>query len=144
MSSTASTVLFGRRRIDRRPSVPLILAVGVFALTFVGYALGVFSVSGGVVFVPYYAAVVGMVAAGAAGYSQNGVALAWLFTYASLLGFDADHVFLGLSGRSLGSRLAAFLQPDGLAFFAVLALVLGTLAFGFGSLARLGVEFARR
>lgn len=144
MSFTASTVLFGRRRTDRRPSVLLVLAVGVFATTFAGYALGVFYVSGGVVFVPYYAAVVGMVAAGAVGYSRNGVAFAWLFTYASLLGFDADHVFLGLSGRSLSSRLAAFLQPDGLTFFAVIALVLGTLAFGLGFLARSGVEFVRR
>ena len=100
MPSTVSTILLGRPQAGHRPFALMSLAIGAFAMTFVGYALDVFYVSGGVVFIPYYAAVVGIVSTGAVGYSQNGVVFAWIVTYASLLGFHADHAFLGLSAQS--------------------------------------------
>ena len=141
MPSTVSTILFGRSQTGHRPFVLLSLAIGVFATTFVGYALDVFYVSDGVAFIPYYAAVIGIVGAGAVGYSQNGVVFAWIVTYASLLGFHADFSFLGRSAQSFSQQLASFVHPDGLALLAVVGIILGTLALSLGYLAQGGVGF---
>lgn len=115
-----------RRRLD------LLFVVGVFALTFLAYAVGLFDVAGGVVFLAADAAVVGLVGAASFGYRRSGLAFGWLAAYAPLLGYSADHYFLGLSGRPLTERLAAFLSPDGLVFLGVEALVIGTVAWTVG------------
>lgn len=140
MTTAITSVLLGTKRTTYRRALALVLAIGLFGATLAGYAIGIFSVSGGLVWVPYYAAVVGMAAAGGVGYYRDGLVIAWLVTYASLLGYHADHAFFGLSRRSLVEQLAYFLRLDGLMFLAVEGIVLGTLAFGLGYLARWGVD----
>lgn len=122
----------------------LLVVVPVFLGVFAAYALGFFAVGGGVVFVPFYGAAVGLAAGVVLAALGRGLLHSWLVGYASLLGYSADHYFLGLSGRSLPERAAAFLGPDGLAFLAVLALVLGTAAWPVGALARWLVDSVRR
>ena len=120
-----------------------VLAVGGFATAIAGYALDVFGVSGGVVFVPFHAAVFGMGAACLLGGLRRGLLFARVAAYAALLGYQADHAFFGLSGRTLGEQFAYFLEPDGLAVLALMVVVLGTPAFVAGSLARLCVDTVR-
>lgn len=133
MSPPLRTHLLGRpdlRRIPRpRLTVPLLCFLGVFA----AYAVGLFTVAGGVVFLAWDAAVVGVVAAAVLAYRRAGLAVAWLTVYAALLGYSADHYLLGLSGRSLGDRIVAFLGIDGLVFVGVEAIVLGTLGWVAGT-----------
>ena len=124
-------------------SLAVVAAVTLFAATFAAYAVGVFEVSGCVVFVPGHAALVGVLAAATIGYDRGGLAFGWLVAYAPLLGYNADHAFLGLSNRSLADRLAYFVEPDGLAFLAAIALVVGTVAFVAGLLGRWAVDVAR-
>ncbi|WP_338726855.1 hypothetical protein [Haladaptatus sp. DJG-WS-42] len=120
------------------------LTCGLFALTFAAYAVGLFRVTGGVVFIPYDAALVGVLAAFGVGYARRGLLVAWIFAYASLLGYLADHAFFGLSYRPFLDQLGYFLQLDGLAFLAVEALVLGTLAFIVGMTVSAVIAFVRR
>ncbi|WP_135534957.1 hypothetical protein [Halostella pelagica] len=121
-----------------------LLAAGtLFVATFAAYAFGVFAVSGCVVFIPGDAAVVGSIAAAVVGYSRGGLVFAWLVAYAPLLGYHADHAFLGLSNRTVQYRLGYFIRVDGLAFLAVEGVVIGTVAFAVGYLGSLGVEFVR-
>lgn len=115
-----------QRRLD------LAFVGGVFVATALAYAVGLFSTTGGVVFLPADAAVVGILGAGLFGYRQSGLAFGWLAAYAPLLGAVADHYLLDLSTRPLAERIAAFLSPDGLAFLGVAAVVLGTLAWSGG------------
>lgn len=115
----------------------------VFIVTFVAYALGVFYVSGGVVFIPYYAAIVGMIAAVGLGYRRDSLVFGWTLAYMSLLGFHADHAFLGIAHRSLLYRLLYFVRPDSLVFLAVGGIVLGTLGCVVGTLLRWGIECVR-
>jgi hypothetical protein len=141
--SLARRVLLGSNRNGPprryRLLVPPLLFVGVFA----AYAVGAFEVSGGVVFLAGDAAVVGVLAAAVLAYRRAGLALAWATAYGALLGYNADHYLLGLSGRSLGGRVAAFLGPDGLVFVGVQALALGTLAWIAGAAADRAVEAFR-
>jgi len=123
------------RATPRRRYVALALPAVLFVLTFTAYALDVFQVSGGVVFLAAHAALVGMLGAAWVGYRRAGLVVAWVTTYGALLGQSADHYFLGQSpSHSFADRMAAFLQPDGLVFLGVEALVLGTLAFLLGVL----------
>ena len=119
--------------------VPPLLFLGVFA----AYALGIFKIAGGVVFLAGEAAIVGVLAAAVLAYRRAGLALAWATVYGALLGYNADHYLLGLSGRPLGERVAAFLGPDGRAFDGVEALSLGTLAWVAGAIAVRAVEVIR-
>lgn len=119
------------------------VALAVFVVTFLAYAAGVFYVSGGIVFIPYYAAVVGMLAAAWVGYRRGGLAFGWLVTYTSLLGYHADHAFLGIAHRPLGYRFAYFFRPEGLMVFAVEGVVLGTVAFGLGYTLRSALELVQ-
>lgn len=115
----------------------------LFAATFVAYALDVFAVAGCVVLLPGQAAIVGALAAGVVGYARGGVAFGWLVAYAPLLGYHADHAFLGLPHRSVAYRLGYFFRLDGLAYLAVAGVLIGTLAFAAGYLGGLVVEFVR-
>lgn len=117
------------------PRPRLTVPLSCFLVVFAAYAAGVFTISGGVVFLAGDAAVVGVVAAAALAYRRAGPAVAWLTVYASLLGYSADHYLLGLSGRSLGERVVALLGIDGLVFVGIQALVLGTLAWIVGTVA---------
>jgi hypothetical protein len=137
------SVLLGTNRTLSNRYATIALAFGVFVATTAAYAVGAFSVSGGVVFLPLHAAVVGLAAAGWIGSSRDGLVFAWIVVYASLLGPHADHAFLGLSGRSLLDRTAYFFSPDGLVFFAVEGVVLGTVGFVFGTVARWGISSVR-
>ena len=137
------SALLGTNRTSLNRYVTIALAFGVFAATTAAYATGVFAVSGGVVFLPSHAAIVGMTAAGWVGYSRGGLVLAWVVAYASLLGYHADHAFFGLSGRSLLERAAYFFSLDGLVFFGVEGVVLGTLGLFAGRLVRTGISFLR-
>lgn len=143
MTASLRSILVGTRQSAYHRYLVVALALGVFVTTSAAYALGIFSVSGGVVFVPFYAAVVGMVAGCWVGYSRNGLLFAWLVTYTSLLGYHADHAFFGLSGREFGDRLAYFVRPDGVTFLAVEGIVLGTLAFALGFAVRRGIDSFR-
>lgn len=123
----------------RRLLVPPLLFLAVFA----AYALGIFEVAGGVAFLAGEAAIVGALAAAVLAYRRAGLAVAWAAVYGALLGSSADHYLLGLSGRPLGERVAAFLGPDGLAFLGVEALVFGTLAWVAGAVAVRAAEGVR-
>lgn len=143
MSSPLRAVLLGSSQTGShrwyRFVVPPLLFIGVFA----AYALEIFEIAGGVVFLAGEAAVVGAVTAAVLAYRRAGLAFAWITVYAALLGYNADHYLLGLSGRSLGERVVAFLEIDGLAFVGVEALVLGTLAWIVGTIAVRVVEGVR-
>jgi hypothetical protein len=128
---------------DRVPRLDLLLAAGLAVATFAAYALGVFAVSGGVVFLPGDAALVGLVVAGWIGYRGGGLAVAWLVAAAPLFGFRADWAFLGLPGRPLAGQLAYLLDPEGLAVLGVTAVVVGTLGFVVGRLLRRGIDAVR-
>lgn len=144
MVPSLRSLLLGRVRSRRRAAATALAPVAVFGATFAAYALGVFSVAGCVVFVPGHAALLGGVAAAAVGGARGGLLPAWLVAVAALLGFRADHAFLGLSGRSFPEQLAYFLQAEGLVVFGVMGAVLGGVAFVAGSLGRVTLDELRR
>ncbi len=115
------------------------LAIAVFLVSFGAYALGIFAVSGGLVWIPGDAALLGMLAAAWVGYHRLGLVFGWLVTYASLLGYAAESAMFEISSRPFLDRVAAFLRPDGLIFLGVEALFLATVAFTVGYLGRRGV-----
>lgn len=108
------------------------LAIGGFLLTLAAYATGLAAVSGGVVWIPSHAALVGLVAALVVGSLRGGLLSAWLVAAAPLLAFRADWAFFGLSSRTRPEQVAYFLDVEGLAVLGLLAIVLGTLAFALG------------
>jgi hypothetical protein len=122
----------------------LLVALVLFGSVFGAYAVGLFAVSGGVVFLPGQATLVGLVCAASLGALGRGTLYGWVAVYAALLGETADHYLLGLSGRSLGARVGALLEPDGLTVLLVAALVLGTLSWGLGRLGVWAVAAVRR
>ena len=127
---------------ERRPAL-LLATLGLFAASFVAYAVDVFAVSGGLVWIPFHGAVLGAASAAVVGYARGGLVLAWLATYAGELGYHADHAFLGLTRRTFAEQLGYFLRPDGLAFLGVQAVVLGSLAFAGGAFIRGVLEAVR-
>lgn len=135
------SALLGTKQSEPRAYLVIALALGAFVTTFAAYTLGLFDVSGGLVWVPLHAAVGGMIAGCWIGYSQKGLLFAWIVTYTSLLGYYGSDALSQLSG--LAEQLAHFLSLDGLAFFAAEGVVLGTLAFILGSLLRLGTHSFR-
>ncbi|WP_255198143.1 hypothetical protein [Halorarius litoreus] len=140
MVPTPRQLLLGREPHRRLwPAVAVVLFVGTFA----AYAVGVFHIPGGVVFIPGQAALVGLLGAGIVGYARGGLLFAWLVCYGALLGNHADHAFMGLSHRTRVEQAAYFFELDGLGAYAVMAVVLGLLAFAVGALARWGYETLR-
>ncbi|SMO57645.1 hypothetical protein [Halorubrum cibi] len=136
MVSSLRAILLGSNREDRpRPDPRLVAPPLCFLGVFVGYAVGVFEVLGGVVFLPWDAAVAGVLVAAILAYRGDGLAVAWVVVYAALLGYSADHYLLGLPGRPVVERIAALLGVDGLVYLGVQALVLGTLAWIGGTVA---------
>lgn len=125
--------LFGTERNRYRYTVRLLLTVGVFGVAVGIYALELARESGGVVFVPEYAAGLGILVAGWAGYRRDGVVVGWLLAYASLLGYHAFRSFVDGSD-TLPEKFAYFVRPDGLAYLAVAGVLIGLPAFlvGYG------------
>ncbi|MFC4359496.1 hypothetical protein ACFO0N_16255 [Halobium salinum] len=130
--STARAVLLGpvEDRFGRRLDALLAAAVGV--LTFVAYVAGAFAVSGGVVFLPWHATLVGFVTAGLVGYRGGGLTFGWLAVLAPLYGFHADWALFGLSSRSLAGQVEYLFQPTAFVVFSLAALVVGTVGFAAG------------
>jgi hypothetical protein len=122
----------------------LAVATGTLCSVFAAYAVGLFAVSGGVVLLAGQATLVGLACAAGLGAFGRGALYAWVAVYAALLGEVMDHYLLGLSGRSLGARVGALLEPDGLTVLLVAALVLGTLSWGLGRLGARAVAAVRR
>ncbi|MFC6798717.1 MULTISPECIES: hypothetical protein [unclassified Haladaptatus] len=144
MRPSLQSVLLGTNRTASYRMFWAALCSSLFLFTFAGYALGFFEVGGCLMIIPGDAALVGMAAAFGIGYSQNGLLFAWLGTFASLLGFTADHAFFGISRLSIREQLSVVFEWDGLAFFAIAGVVLGSLAFSVGILVRAGVVLLRR
>jgi len=139
MVPSPRSLLLGRTRSRSTLALDLLFVAAVGLTTLVAYALGVFAVAGGVVFLPGDAAVAGLVAAGVLASRRRGLVLAWLAVYGALLGSAVDHYLFGLSGRTLAERLVALLQLDGLAYLAVLTLLLGTVGWTVGTGVRVAV-----
>mgnify|MGYP000173937184 FL=1 len=141
--SLARRVLLGSNPNGSPRRHRLLVPPLLFLASFAAYGLGVFAHAGGVVFLAFDAAALGVLVTAGLAYRGAGVALAWLSVYGALLGSNADHYLLGLSGRPLGERVAALLEVDGLVFVGVEALALGTLAWVAGALAGRAVDEVR-
>ena len=139
MTFQLRTLLFGKTHSTKRRYTPIVLAIILFTMTFLLYAFDVFELSGGLIFLAFHAAVMGMCGAIWVGYSQHGLVAAWTITYAALLGQSANFYFLSQPpNQSLTDRAAEFIQPDGIVLLGIEALVLGTVAFFFGALCGFG------
>ncbi|RLM68007.1 hypothetical protein DVK05_09250 [Halorubrum sp. Atlit-8R] len=136
-------LLLGPDRDRPRPDPRLAAPPLCFALVFAAYAVGVFEVAGGVILLAGEATVVGLLAAAALAVRRGGLVASWAVAVAALLGHRVDHYLLGLSGRSLGERIAALLAVDGLAVIGVAALAAGTLGWAAGTAGRLAVGRVR-
>jgi hypothetical protein len=141
--SLARRVLLGSKPDGSPRRYRLLVPPLLFLVSFAAYALGIFSVSGGVVFLAVDAAALGVLAAAVLAYRRTGIALAWASVYGALLGSNADHYLLGLPGRPLGERVAALVGLDGLVFVGVEALALGTAAWVAGAAASRAVDEVR-
>lgn len=141
MGSSSRSILLGAPHSKHHPSLVVVLALVVFLASAGAYAVDVFVVSGGVVWIPFHAALVGMLAGGWLGYARRGLLAAWVVAYASFLGYRADSAVSVLSG--LAEQLAYFVRLDGLVVLAVEAVVVGTLAFALGALVRWGRDSVR-
>lgn len=140
MVPTLRSVLVGQPGSAHDQYIALGVTLLLFVTTFAAYAVGIFSVGGGVVFVPGHAALVGLLAAGWAGYRHRGVAVAWLLAFGPLLGYLADHYLLGLTGRPFAERVAALVDLDGLLVMGFEALVFGTIGFSVGAITHWGIR----
>lgn len=134
--SSSKRLLFGTEssRSLRFWVVPL----AVFVVTFAAYATDAFAVSGGVVWVPGDAAVVGLMVCAVLGYLSAGFLLAWASAYAGTLAYHADHYFLSLSSHSRPEQLRDFLALDGLVALAVIALLVALVGFALGRGTKMG------
>ena len=139
----AVSVLRGSPGSPLRAGMVVTLALVVFAVSFAAYATGVFFVSGGVVFIPYYAALVGLVAAVGVGLARGGLVAAWAVVFAALYGFHADHAFLGLSYRTFAAQVEYFVEPQSILVFAIEAILVGTLPFVVGRGGRHAADVVR-
>lgn len=131
--------IVGRERSGYRKLLWPFMGLLLFLTTFAAYASGVFTISGGIVWIPGDAALVGFVVAVLVGYNHSGLISAWLVTYAALLGYRADHAFMGLSSRTSIEQVAYFFQLEGIFVLAVEALIIGLLAFLLGAATRRGI-----
>lgn len=139
---TFRTTLLGPKPERAQRAVLLSLALGLFGVTFLAYELDIFSHSGGVVFIPFHAALVGVAAAFWTGYSRTGLLAGWLLTYLSFLGWRAEWA-TEISPRPLTERIAYIVRPDGLAALAIIGVGVSVIGFTAGALVRNGVDALR-
>jgi hypothetical protein len=118
------------------------VALGLALVTVSAYELGLFTNGGGVVFIPFYAALVGLAAACWAGYARQGLLAGWVLTVATLFGWQAEWA-TDISARPLVERIAYVLDPAGLASLAVLGAILAVVGVSVGAAARWSVETLR-
>lgn len=144
MSSWLTGVLVAREHTGYRPRQWALLAVVAFTISFVGYAADVFSIPGGIVWIPGDAAVVGVAAGGLVSYARGGVLPAWGVAYASLLGYAAQRAHFGYSNTPLREELGYFFDLESLVVLALEALVLAVVAVVIGAVLRASVETVRR
>jgi hypothetical protein len=121
----------------------LLAAVAVFVGTFVAYAVGAFTVDGGVILLPQDATYVGTLVAAGIGYRRGSLLGAWVSLFAAYLGFDAEWAFLGLPSHSLAGKLEFLLGPEGIAISAAASILFGSIAYAVSYLVGLGLERAR-
>jgi hypothetical protein len=114
-----------------------------FLVAFGGYALGVFSVSGGILLIPVYAAIVGVLAAFWVGYSSRGLLLAWVVAYTPMLGFHVEDALLTASEQSIGERVTDLAEPEAFVVLGGEAMIFGTLAFAVGYLLQGGFSLVQ-
>lgn len=138
MEISLQSILLGTAQSNRDRLTLFVLALGGFVLTFGGYALGVFSVSGGALLIPFYAAIVGVIAACWVGYSKGGLLFAWLVAYVPMLAFHAEDALLGARAQTIGERLTSLIHPEAFVVLGVEAIIFGTVAFIVGYLLRGG------
>lgn len=143
MAPSLRRALLGASRERRRWHRDAAAVALVFLATLAAYAVGVFRIQGGVVWLAGDAALLGVLAAVALAYRGRGLLVAWAAVYAALLGYGADHYLLGIAHRPVTERLAALLALDGLAFLAAEAVALGTLAWACGALLGRAVRAVR-
>lgn len=139
---TLHAILLGLTRVGRRWEYLAVLALSLFGVTFLAYEFEIFYHSGGVVFIPFHAAIVGGIAAFWAGYSRNGLVAGWGLTYFSLLGMQAEWA-TDISPRPLLDRVASIVQPDGLLVLAIIGIIVAVVGFTAGVLARKGINTLR-
>lgn len=144
MTSWLTAALVARGQSGYRPRQWGLLAVATFAISFVGYAVDVFVIPGGVVWIPGDAALVGVVAGIAVAYAGGGVLPTWLVTYASLLGYAAQRAHFGYSNTTLREELGYFFDLESLFVFALEGLVLALIGVVIGAVLRASIETVRR
>ena len=142
LRATLRTILLGAEHVGARRVHPVGLALGVFGVTFVAYELGFFSHAGGVVFVPFHAAMVGVIAAFWAGYRRTGLLYGWALAYLSFLGWRAEWA-TDISPRPFVERIGYVVRPDGLLVLAVFGVLVAVVGFVGGALARRGIDALR-
>jgi len=135
-------LFLGSERGGPRRTLLIGLALGLFVLTFFGYELDVFYHSGGVVFIPFHAALVGVTAAFWTGYSRTGLLSGWVLTYCSFLGWRTEWA-TDISSRPLVERIAYVLQPEGLVVLAIIGIGVMGIGVTAGALARKAIDTLR-
>lgn len=136
---TLHAMLLGSARVGRRWKYLSGLALSLFGVTFLAYEFDIFYHSGGVIFIPFHATIVGGIAAFWAGYSRNGLVAGWGLTYLSLLGMQAEWA-TNISSRPLIDRVAYIVRPDGLLVLAIIGVIVAVVGFTAGALARKGIS----
>jgi len=139
---TLHAILLGSTQVGRRWEYLAVLGLSLFGVTFLAYEFEIFYHSGGVVFIPFQAAIVGGIAAFWTGYSRNGLVAGWGLTYLSLLGMQAEWA-TEISPRPLFDRIASIVQPDGLVALGIIGIIVAVVGFTVGTLARKGIHALR-
>jgi hypothetical protein len=134
--------LLGSKRGRPRRTVLICLVLGLPGLTFLAYELDIFFDSGGVVFVPFHAALIGVIAAFWAGYTRAGLLPGWGLAYLPLLGWRAEWA-TEISPRPLLDRIAYVVRPDGLVALAVIGAGVALVGFTAGALTGQGLDALR-
>ena len=143
MNPSPRSIILGTNQREGSRLTLLALVLGGFVLTFGGYASGAFSISGGALLIPFYAAIVGVLAASWVGYTKSGLLFAWLVAYTPMLGFHVEDALFGAREQSVGERLTYLVQLDAFVVLGVEALIFGTVAFAVGYLLRGGSNLFR-
>lgn len=136
---TLDVLLLGSSRIGDHWEYMTGLALGLFGVTFLAYEFNIFYHSGGVMFIPYHAAIVGGIAALWVGYSRNGLVARWGLSCFSLLGMRVEWA-TDISPRPLIDRGAYVVQLDGLLALAIIGIVVTVVGFTVGAFARTGIN----